>query len=172
MKDKLHLAKLTMLVALMSVSAHAVVKETPKLNGLKIAVIKDAVGTEDIIAGNYHSGLDKLATADASSFSDYDKAMGVCVANIKLNSLTIADKACTDAIDAMKALSGRGRHGQYLKALAYSNRAIVRYLAKDNSGAMEDFTSALLIDNNDIVKGNIIALRTIDSTPTELALAD
>ncbi|NMP32280.1 hypothetical protein HII17_11935 [Thalassotalea sp. M1531] len=165
---KKFLAKASLLATLVSVGTSAVEATTLtqpiKLNGLKIAIIKNAVGTDEIISGDYSAGLSKIVATKKPELSNYDKAMGVCVASLKLNELDKADSACTKAIDEISAIKGRGRHGEFLKSMAYSNRAIVRYLAKDNTGALEDFTSALVVDNNSIVKDNILALKRIQLT--------
>ncbi|MFD2167982.1 hypothetical protein ACFSJY_17135 [Thalassotalea euphylliae] len=154
------LKKVPVLAALMAVSSHAVIADTsaPALNGMKIAVVKDAIGSQDIVDGDYAEGLTKLASSDVQA---YDKAMGICVANIKLNNLDAADVACTSAIEEISSLNGRGRHAKFLKSVAYSNRAIVRYLSEDSEGALEDFTSAMLISDNDIVKDNLLTLKRI-----------
>lgn len=162
---KTFLAKASLLTALISVGASAVEANTfdnaYKLKGLKLAVIKDAIGTDDILAGEYSSGLNKITDLNNSPLDAYDTAMGACVANIKLNELSVANQACSKAIDAISAIKGRGRHGEYLKSIAYSNRAIVRYLSEDSNGALDDLTSALLVSDNDVVKGNVLALKRI-----------
>lgn len=159
------LTKASLLVALMSSVASAVevntFDESPSLHGLKLAVIKDAVGSNEIVSGDYISGLNKISGLPEKSLTAYDVAMGACVANIKLNELSKANAACSTAIDAINAIKGRGRHREYLKSIAYSNRAIVRYLSDDSSGALADFTNALLVDNNKVVKGNIAILKRI-----------
>lgn len=138
--------------------------EVPALHGLKVAIIRGTVGSSDIITGDYQSGLNKLTHSNTDTTSGYDKSMGLCVANIKLNELESAHQACTDAIEEVDTIIGRSRQKHFLKALAYSNRAIVHYLSKDNHGALKDFTNALFVDDNDIVKANIAALSTISST--------
>ena len=88
--------------------------------------------------------------------------MGLCVASIKLSRFEEASTACTDAINAIEmsdSTLGRGRHGKYLKSIAYSNRGIARYLANDDTAAMTDFTTALMLNDNAIVKNNASTLK-------------
>jgi len=179
MKIRKTLASATILGTLISISAHSIAAdglsvktEEPKLDGLKIAIIKNAVGSNEIIAGNYQLGLSKLTNSSDSALIGYETAMGLCAANIKLNELITADKACTEAIEAISALKGRGRHREFLKAIAYSNRAVVRYLDKDKGAALEDLTSALLINDSSIIKNNIIALRDNTETSTDEIYSD
>jgi hypothetical protein len=169
------LAKASLFATFISVGASAIETNTfelaadvkPKLSGLKLAVIKDAIGSDEIVAGNYTTGLNKITDLQDKPLAAYDTAMGACVANIKLNDFSQASSACSKAIDAISAIKGRSRHNQYLKSIAYSNRAIVRYLSDDNQGALEDFTSALLVDDNSIVKNNILALKQINVSAEE-----
>ncbi|REL25904.1 hypothetical protein DXX93_04540 [Thalassotalea euphylliae] len=161
------LSKISALVLLLGTTASAVavaaknVTTDAKLNGLKLAIVKNAPGSDEIIAGDYQLGLDKLASAKQDPISSYNQAMGMCVANIKLNDLSLADKACSFAVEQIDKVTGPSAQKLFLKSMAYSNRGIVRYLADDNVGALEDFTSALLVDNNTIVKNNLLTLKRI-----------
>jgi len=159
------LKKASLLTMLASVSASALetknISESDNLNGLKVAVIKDALGSDEIIAGDYGSGLTKLISKNTSDLTSFERAMGVCAASIKLNELNKAEIACSQAIEKIDALKGRARHRDFLKSVAYSNRAIVRHLVNDDQGALDDFTSALLIDDNSIVTENLLALKKI-----------
>ena len=167
---KKQLSKVSALVVLLGTTASAVavaaknVTTDAKLNGLKLAVVKNAVGSDEIIAGDYQLGLNKMASAQQDPVSSYDQAMGVCVANIKLNDLSLADQACSLAVEQIDKVTGPSAQKQFLKSMAYSNRGIVRYLADDNVGALEDFTSALLVDDNTIVKNNLLTLKRISYT--------
>ncbi|MCH2058510.1 MAG: hypothetical protein MK214_18260 [Thalassotalea sp.] len=169
------LVKASLLLALMSADTKLVeakpLETTPKLHGLKIAVVKDAVGSTDIVAGEYTTGLSKIDELTPKQESGYDIAMGKCVANIKLNELASANMACSQAIESINEINGHSRHIEFLKSMALSNRAIVRYLSNDRLGALDDFTSALLVNDNDIVKSNILALKQIRADQDEKLVA-
>ncbi|WP_448211295.1 hypothetical protein [Colwellia sp. MEBiC06753] len=169
-----YIVKATLLVAVatfVGISANTVVANTmdssTSLRGLKVAIVKDAIGTQDIVSGDYRSGLNKIASTTARVASPYDQAMGACVANIKLKKLAQANSDCSQAINAIDEVSGRSRQKEFLKSMAYSNRAIVRYLAQDNIGALDDLTSALLVDDNEIVKSNIMAFKHINAKTSD-----
>ncbi|MAG76777.1 MAG: hypothetical protein CL811_08455 [Colwelliaceae bacterium] len=169
------LVKASLLLALMSAGTKLVeakpLETTSKLHGLKIAIVKDAVGSTDIVAGDYTTGLSKIDELTPKQESGYDIAMGKCVANIKLNELASANMACSQAIESIDEINGHSRHIEFLKSMALSNRAIVRYLSNDSLGALDDFTSALLVNDNDIVKSNILALKQIRADQDEKLVA-
>ncbi len=157
MKTTFTLAKVLSLSALMATSAIA--DELPsKLNGLRIAVVKDALGSKELATGNYTIAENMLANTKSNPQASYERAMGLCVAYIKLEKLDEANIACSDAITSLNS-EASSRRAKYLTAIAYSNRGIAKYLAKDSQGALEDMTDALLIDSNDIVKGNLVKMK-------------
>jgi hypothetical protein len=140
------------------------------MSNLKIAVVKGALGSKEILSGEYSAGLDKISSESKLALQDYDKAMGVCVASLKLRNYDQAKSACTKAIVAVNDLNGTSTQEKFLKSIAYSNRGIVRYLSNDSYGALSDFTTALLVDRNAIVKGNLIAIKSLNSTKGENTL--
>jgi hypothetical protein len=86
--------------------------------------------------------------------------MGLCVANLKVNRLAKAELACTQAIEAISAITADNKHNRYLKSLAYSNRGIVRYKSNSTLSAIEDFTTALKLSKRRYIKDNVAALKT------------
>ena len=124
----------------------------------KIAVVEDAIGTQEIMKGRYRLGLEKLSTKSARSFSQYDIAMGECVAKLMIKQLTQASESCSNAIEVYK--SKKGSQYRYLTSVAYSNRAVAQYkLGKINS-ALKDLELAASIDDNDIVLENLTFLKS------------
>lgn len=140
------------------------------LNGLKVAIIKDAIGTSELVSGLYNQGLEKLKTSTSQMEAGFEQATGLCVANLKTKRLSEADKACNQAIHYINHVDSSINHIQFLKSLAYSNRGIVRYLSNDNLGALDDFITALLIDNNHIVQDNLINIKTIVFRPNNTTI--
>lgn len=135
--------------------------------GFKVAVIKNTTGTEEILAGKYHSSIDVLTTKTFAN-NGFEKNTGLCVAYLKSLKLDEAELACSSAINDSKKLSLRNSHLRYLKSISYSNRAVARYINNDRKGALEDISSALLIDNNSIVTAN---LKRIKNTPIVVSQA-
>lgn len=144
-----------------------------RLKGLKVAIIKDAIGSKELITGNYNQGVAKLTIVNEQNESEFERAMGLCVANLKTNKFLAANKACSMAIDKINLNGDNTSQSNYLKSLAYSNRGILRYVEKDGYGALLDFTTALLLNDNDIVKQNIMhakkALSSQNNSGTNLA---
>ena len=147
-----------------SVGAFANLNETPapSYNNLssafKIAIVKNAVGTDDILDGNYNESLTRLNAVSLTSEDAFDKAMGVCVANLKMGKYEVAEKACSTAIIHIEATGNDYRHTRYLKSIAYSNRGIVNHFLGSKADAFSDFNAALSYDANDVVMENLKAL--------------
>jgi len=167
MKTFKKLTALTLLTASMTLPSFIVNAENN--GGMRIAIIKGAVGSNDIINGNYQQATSKLATLplepiSANKHAEIEYAMGLCAAFIKMDKLSQAKKACTNAIDSLDALNSSSQQIKYLTAMSYSNRGIAKYLADDTQGAYDDITTAMLIDGNDVVKENLIQFKKTIST--------
>lgn len=169
MKNTLTTTKITLLSLLMVTSSAAIAdissSKPLSMHGLKIAVIKNSTGTEDILSGDYLSGINSINAEDKTS-STFEKSMGLCVANLKVSRLEAAELACTNAIktvsEAVKLSKNNKdyRHNKYLKSLAYSNRGIVRYQSNNPISAIEDFNTASKLSNSMYIKDNITVIKT------------
>ena len=186
MKNTLTTIKVTLLSLLIASSTAFAGPSTTaavSMKGFKIALVKNATGTEDIVSGNYLNGINNITedVKKSSAFeksmgyyesSAFDKLMGLCVANLKMNRLEKAERACTNAIKEKSGLAGRGKHNKYLKALALSNRGIVRYQAHSPLSAIEDFTAALKLNKSQLIKSNIAALKTSIAAHYDIEMSD
>jgi hypothetical protein len=123
------------------------------LSEFKLAVIKNGVGTTDIIKGEFKQSIKSIQN-EHNNTHQYELAMGLCVAHLKSTSLIKADSACTKAIDTLDAIKQPDQHTQYLKALAFSNRAIVKYIDGKIVDSHKDFISALNLSDRDIITSN------------------
>ncbi len=168
------LVSTTLPAALVLCSASALASSS--FEGLKVAVIKNAVGSSNVVAGDYHQVIreseQKSTTAD-----EFSTTMSLCAAHIKTYKLEAAERSCSDAIEFIPAKATRGRHGKLLKALAYSNRGIARYLNKNHDGAFEDFVKATSISDDKIITDNVeyfksALIKTVTSTETPTEIAD
>ncbi|XQW84289.1 hypothetical protein ACOYR1_14280 [Thalassotalea piscium] len=126
-----------------------------------VAIIKGAAGSNEIKDGNYHIGLESLSAA--STTSSFDKNMGLCVAHLQAKSFTNAEVACTEAITVIDTNKAKGPRAKLLKALAYSNRGIVKYFQDDEYGALADLSSALLLADDPVIVNNINYLKSTES---------
>lgn len=120
----------------------------------KVAVIKDFKGSEEIISGDFTKSIASL-TKGYNTQEKFEVSMGLCAAYIKTNNIEKTESACTSAINSSKYISSNSKHAAYLKSVSYSNRGVARYLKDDISGAIDDLTTAILIDDNAIVKSNL-----------------
>lgn len=128
----------------------------------QVAIVKDAVASNDIVKGDVESGLKKL-TARAKANNSYDKKMGLCVAYLQSNNSQASESACTEAINSIDELALNTKKALYLKSLNYSNRGVSRYKNADFDGALSDFSTAVAIDNNATTKNNLAFIRQIMS---------
>lgn len=137
----------------------------------------DATAGEDVIAGRYGVALQRLQSASGSrplgaAADDTNR----CVAYSMTLRWQQARAACDAAVSAATeqrrkpALSWSGMQmsaDDYL-AVAYANRAVLRWLASDDSAALRDLAKAReLAPGADFVAQNLVALKV----HTELAQA-
>lgn len=124
-------------------------------SSFKVAIIKDAAGSSEIIQGNFKKSLNKMTQTPSTLIEKFEQAMGLCVANIKLSQLDAAETNCSTAVEASLALKSSDSSRNKYTALAYNNRAISRALSADTLGALDDFTSAVLINQSKLVNNNL-----------------
>lgn len=140
----------------------------------KIAVIQNAVGSKDIVSGNYSKFINSLPN-DKTNDTVFEKNMSLCAAYIKIAQYDKSESACTVAINALKSIKLPKKKSLYLRALSLSNRGVSRYLSNDITGSMEDFTTAMLVDVNTITKSNLtIAKHSLltDEEKSSVTLSD
>lgn len=154
---KLSNAKLSSLFLALSLSTNAIASDD--VANYKLAVIKETVGSSEIINGKSATGIAALQSAPSTD-SAFNISMGLCVGQLKALKFVEAEKSCTKAVNNSEINATRGRHGKLLKAFALSNRAVVRIFKDNNVGAFDDFTSALLLTNNKIISDNLTHFKT------------
>jgi hypothetical protein len=111
----------------------------------------DAAGGHSIVSGEYDTALDELKNPAMFSLRDASTvANNKCVAYAMVAEFETAMTACNEAIaDARRDLRYLGvsevferqTYSEYL-AVAYANRAVVDWLAKDAVSAASDLASA------------------------------
>ena len=121
---------------------------------LKVAIIKNATGTNDIVRGNFNTGIKKLNKQNKYEYS-FGSNMGLCVAYLQSDDAKQSESACTAAIESTEKFDFKSTKADYLKSLSYNNRAISRYINNDISGALSDLNAAVLIDKNTITTNNL-----------------
>lgn len=131
-------------------SISALASETP----FKVAIIENALGSDDIISGNYNKFIKNLPSNKPIN-SAFESNMSLCAAYIKTAEYDKSESACTAAIKTLKLIDLPIKKSLYLKALSFSNRGVSRYLNNDIAGSIDDFTTAMLVDVNTITKSNL-----------------
>jgi hypothetical protein len=133
---------------LLSCSSTFAIESTEKF---RVAVVKNTLGANNIVAGEYESSIAKIS----DTHLDFNRAMNLCVAQIKTYNFELAENSCTKAIDSMSVNASRGRHGKLLKALAYSNRGIAKHLNNKSKTAYDDFLMAKSLSEDKIINDNM-----------------
>ena len=123
-------------------------------SALRVAVVKHATGTNDIVKGNMSTGIKKLNRRHKDEYS-FGSNMSLCVAYLHSDDAKQSESACTAAIDSAHRISLKSAKADYLKSLSYNNRGISRYINNDISGALSDLNTAVLIDDNTITIRNL-----------------
>lgn len=162
MSKKKKFAYRAILFSLITASAASNSNEVSELSVIekpfKVAVVKDAPGSDAIASGRLDVGAVELNAALPEQSRHYEKSMGLCALHIKTREYLTAKTACSEAISAISGLNEKNRTSQYLSAMAYSNRAIVRYFLDDTLGAFTDINKALELSDDEIVMDNLTRL--------------
>jgi hypothetical protein len=150
MKSLTRIAALTLGITAFSSMAGA-----QALDNYKLVVIQQSPGTSSILDGQYAKGLEQVTLADSQSAAQgFENAMALCAAQIKLNALADASKACNWAVTLIDVATEYQRDVDKYKALALNNRAIAKYLSNDHSGAYQDFSQAMTLHQSELIEGN------------------
>ena len=129
----------------------------------------DAAGGADVLAGRYRAALEELETdRDSTDFDAGETDSNRCVAYSMTMRWQEARATCDAAVrEAAKQRVGapgwfgwtRESQDEYL-ALAYTNRAVMRWMTGDEAAAKEDLGKAReLAPQADFVARNVAALR-------------
>ena len=147
---------LASLIISSSLSAHA------DSNLLKIAVVKDSIGAQDIVLGNINSSIEKLTSTQKVN-KGFNAKLNLCAAYLKSTEKSKSELACTAAISDIESMSKYNKKARYLKSVSYSNRAVARYQNKNMVGALADINAAFSIDANAITETNLKLIKQYTS---------
>jgi hypothetical protein len=129
---------------------------------LRVAVIKDSIASHNILSGDWNTSIIKLSRRNMAH-NTFERYMGLCVAYLKNKNNDRSEVACTTAIESLTSANLKNDHTLYLKAIAYSNRGVARYLKNDLTGAISDLSVAKSMNNNSITEGNFEFIERIYS---------
>jgi len=123
-------------------------------NTFKLAIIKDYLGSREIVDGDFTKSIAYLTRKNADK-SSFELNMGLCTSYIKTHDINHSESACTAAITDLQSIKTNNKQVTYLQSVSYSNRGVARYLKNDFTGALEDLTTAISIDSNSITENNL-----------------
>ncbi|WP_440875207.1 hypothetical protein [Thalassotalea sp. PLHSN55] len=107
----------------------------------------------------------------------FEQHNNLCIENLVNGEFALAKPDCNLAIKNIESMPLHDQHYKYLKALAYSNRAIVNYFMNEMTLAQADFTKAKRLKNNSVIRHNrayfySLANREAEQQETIAMLAD
>ena len=127
-------------------------------SSFKLAVIENSLMSEDVVSGQYAKAIASVA-GNSDIMKSFEESTSLCVAYIKSGNSAEAESACTAAVENISKIKSKTSKVRYLEAISYSNRGVAKYFNEDLSGAMNDLTSAILIDDNSMVKTNLMLVK-------------
>jgi hypothetical protein len=139
----------------------------------------NGAGGDSLVSGDYDAALEAVQRFSSTQSTDASALQtNKCVAYTMKGKLDAARSQCNAAILGAKedlasaSLAEREQAEEYL-AVAYSNRAVLNWVANDAVSAARDLASAVTLSpQSEFVARNISALRSPhDNTPREHAVA-
>ena len=130
-----------------------------------LTVFEDRAQGEELIAGDHARAMDVLG-GKAGKPRTLEANNNLCVAYALAEDLGSAEEACGKALSAgARSFFWSGPSLQRRdRAVAYSNRGVVRAMAGDREGALSDFRRALELQGTlDAAVQNLARLRSADA---------
>jgi hypothetical protein len=180
--QKRHTGKLAKSATMIAASSILFVAAAQAANAgpMVLTAYSNGAGGMSLTSGKYDAALAEIKKDRASSSMLFSaKTNNLCVAYAVTKQLTEAKSACDAAVKAAKydKLSaqryspGSSRENAYV-ALAYTNRAVVHMMAKDEASAKSDLARAKsLAPTADFVARNIAAVQSSRSTIAQIEVA-
>ncbi|MCL1068447.1 hypothetical protein L2735_16870 [Shewanella olleyana] len=131
----------------------------------KMVLIENMPGVDAIQSGDINEGIALTKSARRSAIDTYTRHLNLCVGYTKMSKFDIAEEACTEAVKM--AVNADKLPSMQMRAYAYNNRGVMKVLANDNVGALEDFRQAAKAIQEPIYKQNLLRLETeLNNTET------
>ena len=118
---------------------------------LVLASFTDVTGGAALVGGKAERAIREI---EADARTSAEEQINLCVAHTALRNWTEAQVACDDAVNAADQARAKTRSGSVSQlrwadkrvAVAYSNRAVLRWLARDTVAAYADLAHARTIE--------------------------
>lgn len=111
-----------------------------------MTVIADMAQGEQVVSGQYEDAIAAITSPKSQNRDSFAASNNLCVAYTKMNDLAKATAACADALQVSKNTFGPWYDASRMRsdrALALSNRGVIRAITGDDSGARQDFELAI-----------------------------
>ncbi|ARD20806.1 MULTISPECIES: hypothetical protein [Shewanella] len=142
--------------SLLLASSPMVMADAAENSRYKMVLIEDTPGVDAIQSGDLIEGIELTKSAKHSAIDTYTRNLNLCVGYTKLSQFDIAEKACSDAV--RMAVNEETLPSMRMRAYAFNNRGVMKVLANDNIGALEDFRQAAKATKDPIYKQNLTRL--------------
>ncbi|MCC4833002.1 hypothetical protein Q4601_02975 [Shewanella sp. 1_MG-2023] len=151
-------SKLTSMIAasLLIACSGSVFAAAVETTSYKMVLIENMPGVDAIQAGDLVEGIALTKSAKRSAIDTYTRNLNLCVGYTKMSKYEIAEEACTEAVKM--AVNADKLPSMQMRAYAYNNRGVMKVLANDNTGALEDFKKAAKATHEPIYKQNLLRL--------------
>lgn len=149
--------------------------------GFLMTVYSNSAGADSVMKGEYADAIEKIKL-DRDLFGQAPSAVStnLCVAQVMAKQIETARRTCDAAVKEARLEKastpswkngGRKAQNDYI-ALAYANRAVMHWLAKDAEKAATDLATAeRLAPKEDFVSKNLAAMRSSSSTLAAVSVA-
>jgi hypothetical protein len=175
------MARISFTVGVAAMACVCVASTAETGQGYVLTAYSDAVGGNQLLAGQYSAALIRIRTSGSGTTStEVVKTTNACVAYIMLRRLREAGTSCDAAVSAAtmdrshaKGVVTRSRiQEDSAVAIAFSNRAIARALSKEAVSSAEDLVEAhYLAPQSDYVVRNIAAFKQSSGNSIQPAIA-
>lgn len=111
-----------------------------------MTVIADKAQGEQVVSGQYEDAIAAITSPKSQNRDSFAASNNLCVAYTKMSDLAKATAACADALQVSNNKFGPWYDASRMrndKALALSNRGVIRAITGDDSGARQDFELAI-----------------------------
>lgn len=145
-------------IALLAIAAAgpAMAHNTPDF--FEMTVVRDAAYGSKVTNGDYEEAIAKINAVDGRASERFFRSNNLCVAYAKSKMIDAALDACNDALSVTETaasvapagrrhrLSFQERSERRNRAMALSNRGVLRVVSGDAASARDDFQAALALD--------------------------
>lgn len=134
---------------LLAVSTHLANADTQQ--PYVMTVIADKAEGRKVIAGDYAEAIAEITAPEARQRNSFAVSNNLCVAYTKANDLSSAGQACADALRASRTVANAWYESDRKRgdrALALSNRGVIRAIRGDLDGARSDFERAVRLNDS------------------------